>query len=71
MPKRHNENADDWSGEDSDTWQADDEPTFERVRKQQGKATTMKGDRRQQNKEFGRSIFKYHKERRKDGNGKP
>ena len=71
MPRRHNDDAEFWSDEDLDAGHDDDEPTFERVRKQQGKATTLKGDRRQQGKEFGRSMFKYHKERRKGGDGKP
>ncbi len=71
MPKRHNEDVNVWNDEDGDAWSEDNEPTFERLRKQQGKATTLKGDRRQQSKEFGRAIFKHHKEQRKHGNGKP
>jgi hypothetical protein len=49
-----------------------DEPTFERVRKQTGK-NVKGGDRRQKDKEWGRTIKKFHKQRQRyDGNkGKP
>lgn len=67
MPKRHDEDQD----AAIDAWGENDEPTFERLRRQPGKAPTIKGDRRQQSKEFGRAMFKYHKERRKGGSGKP
>jgi len=42
-----------------------DEPTFQPLKKQTGKAQTIKGDRRQQSKEWGRSMHKYHKQRAK------
>jgi len=46
--------------------------TFERVRKQTGKAATPKDDRRQRSKEWGKRINKFHKERRRyEGPGKP
>ena len=48
-----------------------DEPTFQRLRKQTGKAVKG-GDRRQASKEFGKRINKFHKERRRyEGEGKP
>ena len=49
-----------------------EEPTFQRLRKQTGKATRLKDDRRQASKEFGKRINKFHKERRRyEGPGKP
>jgi hypothetical protein len=44
-----------------------DEPTFQPLKKQTGKAPTLKGDRRQIAKEWGRSMHKYHKQREKTG----
>jgi hypothetical protein len=44
-----------------------DEPTFQRLKKQTGKTTTLKEDRRQASKEFGKRINKFHKERRRHG----
>ena len=59
-------------GEDHDDVYEQDEPTFQRVRKQTGKPTTLKEDRRQASKEFGKRIYKFHKERRRyEGGGKP
>lgn len=52
--------------DDPDAWDDDEAPTFERVRKQTGKAATVKGDRRQQEKEWGRAINKFHKQRARD-----
>jgi len=58
--------------DDPDDVYEQDEPTFQRVRKQTGKATTFKEDRRQASKEFGKRINKFHKERRRyEGPGKP
>ncbi len=49
-----------------------DEPVFQRLKKQTGKVTTIKDDRRQAGKEFGKRINKMHKERRRQGGpGKP
>jgi hypothetical protein len=49
-----------------------DEPAFQRVKKQTGKPTTLKDDRKQASKEFGKRINKFHKERRRyEGPGKP
>ncbi|HWQ12766.1 MAG TPA: hypothetical protein VNL77_08200 [Roseiflexaceae bacterium] len=56
---------------DPDSWDDEEDPaTFERMRKQTGKPATVKGDRRQQEKEWGRAISKFHKQRAR-GNGKP
>jgi hypothetical protein len=58
--------------DDYDDISEQDGPTFQRVRKQTGKPTTLKEDRRQASKEFGKRINKFHKERRRiEGPGKP
>lgn len=44
-----------------------DEPAFQPLKKQTGKPMTLKGDRRQQAKEWGRSMHKFHKQRAKSG----
>ena len=59
----------------SDKWQNDDfeqedeleEPGFQPLRKQSGKPQTTKDSRRQQAKEWGRAVNKYHKQRRRAG----
>ena len=57
--------------EDQD-WDDGDEPTFQRLRKQSGKPQTIKDGRKQEAKEFGRAINKFHKQRRRlEGPGKP
>jgi hypothetical protein len=49
---------------DTDAWDDEDqEPTFERLRKQSGKAQTVKSDRRQQDNEWGRATSKFLKQR--------
>ncbi len=45
----------------------EDEPTFQRIKKQTDKAQTLKGDRRQQQKEWGKTIAKFQKQRSKRG----
>lgn len=55
---------------------ADDEPAgeagFERIRRSSERPTTPKLDRRQQDKEWGKQINKFHKQRRKvERNQKP
>jgi hypothetical protein len=66
-PSKFNRNDDDYNDISEQ-----DEPTFQRVRKQTGKSTTFKEDRRQAAKEFGKRINKFHKERRRyEGPGKP
>jgi len=44
-----------------------DEPLFQPLKKQTGKPQTLKGDRRQQAKEWGRAHHKFHKQRAKTG----
>jgi hypothetical protein len=49
-----------------------DEPSFQRLRKQSGKPLSVKEARKQDAKDFGRAINKFHKERRRyEGPGKP
>ena len=45
----------------------EDEPTFQRLRKHVGKDMSLNEDRRQANKEFGKRVNKFHKERRRNG----
>jgi len=53
---------------DPDTWDDQEEPeTYQPLRKQTGKANTLKDARRQQSKEWGRSMHKYFKQRAKTG----
>ena len=57
---------------DFDDWDEHDEPSFQRLRKQSGKPLSVKEARKQDSKEFGRAINKFHKERRRyEGQGKP
>lgn len=57
---------------DPDSWDDEQEAvSFERLRKQSGKPLTVKGDRRQQEKEWGRAINKFHKQRTRENGGKP
>jgi len=56
---------------DPETWDDQEElETYQPIRKQTGKATTLKDARRQQSKEWGRSMAKFHKQRARD-NDKP
>jgi hypothetical protein len=56
---------------DLDDLDDQDEPTFQRLRKQTGKVV-KNGERQQASKEFGKRIYKLHKERRRhEGRGKP
>jgi hypothetical protein len=49
---------------DQDAWDDEDQtPGFERLRKQTGKAQTVKGGRRQQDKEWGRATSKFLRDR--------
>ena len=53
---------------DPETWDDQEEPeTYQPLRKQTGKAATLKDARRQQSKEWGREHHKYHKQRAKSG----
>ena len=52
---------------DPETWDDEEEPTtFQPLQKQSGK-TSPKGDRRQQQKEWGRTMHKFHKQRERTG----
>ena len=54
----------------NDDFEQDDEqeqPGFQPLRKQSGKPQTTKDSRRQQSKEWGRAVNKYHKQRRRAG----
>ena len=55
--------------EDDDLYDNDEqhEPAFQPIKKQTGKPPTLKGDRRQQAKEWGRSMHKFHKQRQRTG----
>lgn len=59
-----------WNSDDIDQWDEQDEPAFQPLKKQTGKTQTTKDSRRQQAKEWGRSIHKFHKQREKQ-NHKP
>ena len=56
-----------WQNDDSEQWEEGDEPGFQPLRKQTGKAQTTKDSRRQQAKEWGRAVNKFHKQRRRAG----
>lgn len=53
-----------------DQWDDEEEQTFQRLRKQTGKAI-KNADRRQREKEFGRAISRWERERRRSGQSKP
>jgi len=58
--------------DDYDDMPEQEEPAFQRVKKQTGKPSTLKEDRRLASKEFGKRINKLHKQRRRyEGPGKP
>ena len=59
--------SDKWQNDDSE--QADDQEDigFQPLRKQSGKPQTTKDSRRQQAKEWGRAVNKYHTQRRRAG----
>ena len=58
--------------DDFEDWDEQDEPSFQRLRKQSGKPLSIKETRKQDAKQFGRAINKFHKERRRyEGEGKP
>jgi hypothetical protein len=59
--------SDKWQNYDAEEWNEQDKPTFERLRKQTDKPQTLKNDRRQQAKEWGKAVNKYHKQRRRAG----
>jgi hypothetical protein len=55
--------SDNWQNEDSEQ----EEAGFQPLRKQSGKPQTTKESRRQQAKEWGRAVNKFHKQRRRAG----
>ena len=59
--------SDKWQNDDSEQGDEPDEPGFQPLRKQSGKPQTTKDSRRQQAKEWGRAVNKYHKQRRRAG----
>ena len=59
--------SDKWQNDDSEQGGELDEPGFQPLRKQSGKPQTTKDSRRQQAKEWGRAVNKYHKQRRRAG----
>ena len=59
--------SDKWQNDDSEHGDEQDEPGFQPLRKQSGKPQTTKESRRQQSKEWGRAVNKYHKQRRRAG----
>lgn len=55
---------------DPESWEDEDDPTtFQPLRKQSSGSASPKADRRQRDKEWGRAMHKYHKQRGR--NGKP
>ena len=56
-----------WQNDDSEQMDEQEEPGFQPLRKQSGKPQTTKDSRRQQSKEWGRAVNKYHKQRRRAG----
>ena len=53
---------------DADSWDDQDEQaSFQRLHKQTGKPQTMKDARKQQSKEWGKAMNKFHKQREKFG----
>jgi len=60
----HNFDFEEWDDEEFDE-------TFQPLRKQSQGSSSVKHDRRQREKEFGRSIWKFQKERQRLGNKKP
>lgn len=54
-------------GEADEAYDDQDEAGFKPIRRQKQKSFTSKDDRRQQQKEWGRSMHKFHKQRRRDG----
>lgn len=76
MPNQHDEVPEDQDGADEQDGQDlldeyDDAPRLQRMRRQpdrQGAARPAKNqERRQREKEWGRAMFKYHKDRSRNG----
>ncbi len=59
--------SENWQNYDAEQYDDQDEPGFQPLRKQTGKPQTTKESRRQQGKEWGRAVNKFHKQRRRAG----
>ena len=59
--------SDKWRNDDFDLGDEQEDSHFQPLRKQTGKPQTTKESRRQQGKEWGRAVNKYHKQRRRAG----
>lgn len=56
-----------WQNDDFEHEDEQEDTTFQPLRKQSGKPQTTKDSRRQQAKEWGRAVNKFHKQRRRVG----
>jgi hypothetical protein len=56
-----------WQNDDFEHEDEQEDTSFQPLRKQSGKPQTTKESRRQQAKEWGRAINKFHKQRRRAG----
>ena len=56
-----------WQNDDFELGDEQEDTHFQPLRKQSGKPQTAKDSRRQQSKEWGRAVNKYHKQRRRAG----
>jgi hypothetical protein len=56
-----------WQNDDSELSDEQEDSHFQPLRKQSGKPQTTKETRRQQAKEWGRAVNKFHKQRRRAG----
>ncbi|MEO7912658.1 MAG: hypothetical protein ABIV47_23660 [Roseiflexaceae bacterium] len=59
--------SDNWQNDDSEQIDEQEDSHFQPLRKQSGKPQTTKESRRQQAKEWGRAVNKFHKQRRRAG----
>ena len=56
-----------WQNDDFELGDEQEDTHFQPLRKQSGKPQTIKESRRQQGKEWGRAVNKFHKQRRRAG----
>jgi hypothetical protein len=59
--------SDKWQNDDSEQGDEQEDSRFQPLRKQSGKPQTTNESRRQQAKEWGRAVNKFHKQRRRAG----
>jgi hypothetical protein len=72
MTKHPQYSSDEQDFEDDVSDHSGAEAGFERIRRTTEKTPSIKGDRRQQGKEWGKAVNKYHKQRKRiEGPGKP